>query len=293
MNSKEVMTMEWIDQMRNAIRYIEEHLVEPYDIEAIAKRACSSEFHFQRLFHMITGVTVADYVRRRRLTLAAQDLITGNEKVIDIAFKYGYDTPEAFSKAFRRIHGISPSTVKKVGTILKAYPPITFQISIKGDQDMEYTIVKKEAFKLVGKKRSVSTIDGENFKLIPAFWDECHQNGFVDKLCSAQGPLGTLGVCMDFTEDMKEFTYFIGIEKPDQDMEGVEEVTISEATWAVFESIGPMPDAIQKVWGRIYSEFFPATNYEHAPGPELEVYFDGNPDDPSYRTEIWIPVIQK
>ncbi|MBC7959591.1 MAG: AraC family transcriptional regulator [Vallitaleaceae bacterium] len=285
--------MDWIEQMRSAIKYMEDHLTEPFDIGTIAKTACSSEFHFQRLFHMITGVTVAEYVRRRRLTLAAQELFVGNEKIIDIAFKYGYDTPESFSKAFRRTHGFSPSTVRKVGTVLKAYPPITFQISIKGDQNMEYKIEKREAFKLVGKGKRISSVNGENFKLIPEFWDECHQSGFVDQLMKAQGALGTLGVCMDFAQDMSEFTYFIGIEKPEQDLDGVEEVTIQEATWAKFESIGPMPEAIQKVWGRIFSEFFPATNYEHAVGPDLEVYYDGNPNDPNYLSEVWIPVVTK
>lgn len=283
--------MEWIEQMRSAINYIEAHLIEPYDIEAIAKVAYSSEFHFQRLFHMLTGLTVADYVRRRRLTLAAQDLMSGKEKVIDIAFKYGYDTPESFSKAFRRTHGVSPSTVKKGGTLLKAYAPISFQISIKGDQNMEYSIVKKEAFKLVGKGKRVTSINGENLKIIPKFWEECHGSGFVDKLCQQLGPLGTLGVCMDFKEDMTEFTYFIGIEKPALPMDDLEEVVIPEANWAIFESIGPMPEAIQKVWSRIFSEWFPATGYEHAEGPELEVYYDGKPDDPNYRCEVWIPII--
>jgi AraC family transcriptional regulator len=277
-----------------ALEYIEGRLDGEFNVGEAACVACSSLFHFQRMFHVLTGVTVADYVRRRRLTLAAQELASSRVKVIDVALKYGYDTPESFSKAFRKMQGISPSAARVPGARLKAYPRLSFQISLKGDKDMEYRIVEKKAFAVVGKSIRVTTKDGENFKRIPQFWDECYQNGFNERLFAVAGDMGVLGMCMEFNQEQEEFTYMIAIEKPKGHVpENLEEKQIPSATWAVFESIGPMPDAIQKVWGRIFSEWFSATGYEHADAPEIEVYPSGNTGDADYRCEIRIPVIRK
>ncbi|MBN1066938.1 AraC family transcriptional regulator, partial [Clostridium botulinum] len=119
--------MDWLDSMNKAVEYIEDNIIEKLDIEKVAKIALSSPFHFQRMYHVITGVTIAEYVRRRRLTLAAQDIISG-EKIINVAYKYGYETPEAFTKAFRRMHGMSPSAAREPGANLKAYPKLSFHI---------------------------------------------------------------------------------------------------------------------------------------------------------------------
>ncbi len=285
--------MEWFERMKKALDYMEENLTENIDIEQAARVAFSSLFHFQRMFHMLTGVTVAEYVRRRRLTLAAQDLAACETKVLDVALKYGYDSPEAFSKAFRKMHGISPSAAREPGTELKAYPKISFHICLKGDKDMNYKIVEKDSFKVFGKGKKVSTKDGENFKAIPQFWGECATNGVMEKIDKVDGG-NCVGVSMNDYQN-ESFTYVIGKEytKNVELPEGIEEFTIPPQTWAVFESIGAMPTAMQKVWDRIYSEWFPSTGYEQAEAPQIEVYLAGDSSKEDYKCEVWIPVIKK
>lgn len=285
--------MEWLKRMMDAVEYMEKHMEEPMEVNEIARVACSSAFHFQRMFHMLTGNTVAEYIRKRKLTLAAQELAATKAKVLDIALKYGYDTPESFSKAFRRVHGISPSAARGQGVKLKAHPPISFHLSLKGDKEMDYKIIEKAAFKAVGKGIRVSTRDGENLKRIPKFWEECHQNGLCEKICSVSKKAPLLGICVNDFEN-EQFTYMIAVEKPEGfASDNLSEIEVPALTWAVFESVGPMPDAIQKVWGKIFSEWFPATSFEHADGPELEVYPEGDGDREDYRCEVWIPVIKK
>jgi AraC family transcriptional regulator len=159
--------LDWLTRMKNALDLIEMKLVEPLDIEEIAKAAYTSPFHFQRMFHMLTGMTLAEYIRKRKFTLAAQELATSTSKVLDIALKYGYDSPESFSKAFRKIHGITPSSARDPGVLLKAFPRISFHLTLKGDKDMDYRIVEKESFVIIGKSIQVSCKDGENFRQIP------------------------------------------------------------------------------------------------------------------------------
>jgi AraC family transcriptional regulator len=176
--------LEWLNRMKDALDLIEKSLDERVDIEEIAKAACTSPFHFQRMFFMLTGMTVAEYIRKRKLTLAAQELATSSSKVLDVALKYGYDSPESFSKAFRKIHGISPSEARNPGVRLKAFPRITFHLSLKGDREVDYRIEDKEAFTVIGKSIQVTCQDGEHMHQIPKFWEECHQNGTIEELTS-------------------------------------------------------------------------------------------------------------
>lgn len=150
------------------------------------------------MYHMITGVTIAEYIRRRRLTLAAQDIIAG-EKIINVAYKYGYETPEAFTKSFRKMHGISPSAAREPGANIKA--KLTFHISIKGDKDMNYKIVENGSFKVVGKQRRITMVNGENFEQVPKFCDDCMADGTYEWIGSKAGKLGVLGICKDFDKD--------------------------------------------------------------------------------------------
>nr|WP_279401646.1 AraC family transcriptional regulator [Piscibacillus salipiscarius] len=280
--------------MTDSIEYIEDHLIDHISIDDVAAVAYLSKFHYQRLFHMLTGITVAEYIRKRRLTRAAQELVLSDNKIIDLALKFGYDTPESFSRAFRGVHGMSPSQARKEGRSLKAYPKLSFHIQLKGDEDMNYKIVKKEGFKVVGKEIRASTKGDENLKKIPQFWEESHENGTVEKLEKRAGDLGVLGICMEFAPELEEFSYVIAIEKPEQEpMNGLVEKEIPSATWAVFESVGAMPDAIQNVTHRIFSEWFPSTGYEHAEGPEIEAYPDGDAYSNDYRCEVWIPIKDK
>lgn len=282
--------MNWLDAMNKAVEYLEANITEKIDIEKVAKIALSSTFHFQRMYHMITGVTIAEYIRRRRLTLAAQDIISG-EKIINVAYKYGYETPEAFTKAFGKMHGISPSAAREPGANLKAYPKLSFHISIKGDKNMNYKIIDKGSFAVVGKQRRITMVDGENFKQVPEFWNDCMNDGSYDWISSKAGKLGVLGVCMDFDKYKDEFIYMIGVEKIKEALpNGYVSTSIPAATWAVFESVGALPEAIQDLTRRIFTEWLPAAGYQHDCAPEIEVYPKGNIYSPDYRCEVWIPV---
>lgn len=286
------MTMNWIGDMNEAMTYIEQHLTEEIDTEDVARIAHVSKFHFNRIFLALTNMTLGDYIRQRRLTLAARDVMSHETKVIDIAYKYGYETPEAFTKAFKKMHGVSPMQARQDKEKLKAIPPIIFQIKVKGEQQMEYRIERKTSFSVRGLSKHFSTRNGENLKGIPVFWSETCKNGIYEALSKQAGNLGVLGICHNFSQEMKSLDYMIGVEDNGQNSQ-YEVLTIPESTWAVFESIGPMPHAIQKVWEKIYSEWFPATGYEHTGGPELEVYLPGDMSAEDYRSEVWIPVIQK
>ncbi|MCC5464013.1 AraC family transcriptional regulator [Pelosinus baikalensis] len=282
--------MDWLDAMNKAIEYLEANITEKLDIEKVAKIALSSTFHFQRMYHMITGVTIAEYIRRRKLTLAAQDIISG-EKIINVAYKYGYETPEAFTKAFGKMHGMSPSAARKPGANLKAYPKLSFHISIKGDKNMNYKIIDKGSFTVVGKQRRISMVDGENFKQVPEFWNDCMKDGSYEWICSKAGELGVLGVSKDFDKYKDGFIYMIGVEKiKDTLPKGYVSTNIPATTWAIFESVGALPEATHDLIRRIFTEWMPATGYQHDCAPEIEVYPKGDMYSPDYKCEIWIPV---
>lgn len=282
--------MDWLNAMNSAVEYMEANITEKLDIEKVAKIALSSTFHFQRMYHMITGVTVAEYVRRRRLTLAAQDIISGG-KIINVAYKYGYETPEAFTKAFRKMHGMSPSAARKSGTELKAYPKLSFHISIKGDKDMNYKIFDKGSFKVVGKQRRISMVDEQNFNQVPKFWYDCMEDGSHQWICSKAGKLGILGVSKDFDKYKDEFNYMIAVEEiKDTIPEGYVSAIIPAATWAAFESVGPVTEALHDLVRRIYTEWFPSTGYQHDCAPDIEVYPVGDMSAADYKCEIWIPI---
>lgn len=286
--------MEALNRMAESLTYIEEHLGTVLNVEDAAKIACMSKFHYQRMFTMLTGYTVGEYIRKRRLTLAAQELLHSNTKVIDIAMKYGYETPESFSKAFRKVHGLSLSSVRKYDQPLKAFPKLSFQIQLKGDEEMDYKIVEKDAFSVMGKSIKTSLVDGQNKLEVPVFWEESRKNGLDNELAVHAGEMGIMGICMDFDKEQEQVRYFIGAEKSNTEVPDTwEEGIIPATTWAVFPVKGPMPKAIQYVWERIFSEWFPSTGYEHGGGPEIEAYQKGDPYHEDYYSEIWVPIVKK
>ncbi|MBS4198546.1 AraC family transcriptional regulator [Bacillus sp. FJAT-49732] len=282
--------MAWVESLQKAIDYIEDHLLDDMTIEQIALQANSSQFHFHRTFSILTDMTVGEYIRRRRLTLAAQELIRTNEKIIDLALKYGYDSPEAFSKAFRRQHGISPTEARKKMGKLKSYNRLVIQVSLKGAEPMQYKIVERESFQVVGVKESFSCENGENLIGIPKMWEKVHQEGIVDTLVKVNdGTLkGILGVCDPLSN--RVINYWVATASESEGSNGLENLTIPASKWSVFEVHGPMPDAMQNAWKKIVSEWFPSSGYAHAGTPDLEVYTDDNPSSPDCYSEIWIPV---
>jgi len=241
--------MAWVESLQKAIDYIEAHLLDDMTIEQIAQQANSSQFHFQRTFSILTDITVGEYIRRRRLTLAAQELIRTTEKIIDLALKYGYDSPEAFSKAFRRQHGITPTEARKNMGKLKSYNRLVIQVSLKGAEPMRYKIVEKESFQVVGVKESFSWENGENLIGIPKMWEKVHQEGTVDTLVKVNnGSLkGILGVCHAPLSNGK-INYWVATASENDIPNGLESLTIPASKWSVFEVHGPMPDAMQNAW---------------------------------------------
>jgi len=286
--------MEWLNQMQAAIDYMEGHMEERITIDDIARAACSSPFHFQRMFYMLTGVTVGEYIRRRKLTLAAQELAGSGSRVLNVALKYGYDSPESFAKAFRKLHGITPSQARAEGVKLKAYPRIAFKILLKGDKEMDYQIVEKPAFKAAGIVLETTLEDGYNLKDIPKFWAESNQNGSVARISQLLGVDEMYGVIYDMDLGQDTFKYMIGGRfNGEQVPEGLTVIDIPASRWAVFTAVGPLPGSIQSLFGRIFQEWFPATGYEHADAPELEVYLPGDTRSADYRCEVWIPIVKK
>lgn len=203
--------MNWIQNMNNALEYIEQNIADDITSEKVSEIALFSKFHFLRIFHILTGITLGDYIRLRRLSLAAKDVMTTEMKIIDIAYKYGYETPEAFTKAFRKLHKITPSEARKQEKKLKAIPPISFQITVKGEKRMDYKIVKKEKFKVAGLSKHVTSKNGENFKIIPKFWQETCDKGITEKLEKSAVESGLLGICYDYDHEHENFNYMIGI----------------------------------------------------------------------------------
>ena len=287
--------MGWVESLQQAIDYMENNLLDDISIENVAKEANVSVFHFQRIFMVLTDITVGDYIRRRRLTLAAQELSHSNCKVIDLAYKYGYETPEAFTKAFRRQHGITPSEVRKFQGKLTSYNRLMIQVNLKGAEPMNYRIVERDAFQVIGLKREYSTANGENHIGIPQFWNEINANGTDQELFSLNnGQIkGVLGVCVDTSSTGSEtiIDYWIATEHVGEEIPSTfEKMEIPAAKWAVFEVIGAMPDAMPKAWKKIFSEWFPSSHYKPANSPQLEVYSDEDPTKPDLYSEIWIPV---
>lgn len=288
-----VSHMGWVESLQRAIDFMEEKMLEEISIEDVAKVANSSQFHFQRTFSILTDISVGDYLRQRRLSLAAQELVNTDAKIIDIAFKYGYDTSEAFSKAFRKQHDVTPSEARKYKGKLKSYNRLVIQVNLKGAEPMRYKIVEKGAFQVIGVKREFSLENEENLRGIPKMWDEVHADGTNDLLISLNdGELkGILGVCVDKREaQLEEIEYWIGTNSLSDVPDSFETIVIPPSKWGVFEVHGPMPHSMPNTWKQIFSEWFPSHQYEHAGTPELEVYPADNPNDPNYYSEIWIPL---
>lgn len=284
--------MEWIKRLNQAVSYIEEHLSEEIDYEELAKIACCSTYHFQRMFSYIADVPLSEYIRRRRMSMAAADLSGGKEKVVDIALKYGYDSPTAFNRAFQSIHHVAPSEARKSGIILKSYPPISFQITIKGDVEMNYRIETKKSFRIIGVSAPMDKDVEKNFQIVPGLWTKAAADGTVQKLVSKIGkePQGILGVsaCVGSLEDWK---YLIAVSSEDPLEEGWDEYTVPAATWAIFKGKGSMPGSIQQLEKRIGTEWLPNSGYEFGEAPDIELYLNADPENAEY--EVWVPVKKK
>ena len=282
--------MEWIERLNASLNYIEEHLSEVIEIDDLAQIACCSSYHYQRMFTYIAGIPLSEYLRRRRMSIAAVELQQSEIKIIDLALKYGYNSPTAFNRAFQSVHGIAPSAVRKAGCVVKTFPPISFRITVKGVEEMNYRIEKKEAFRIVGLSAPMNNNTEENFSVVPQLWGKAAQEGFIPKLASMMNTsiMGILGVSACF--DNEQWKYFISVATSLPAEAPLEEYTVPAYTWAIFSGEGACPQAIQELERRIVTEWLPTSGYEYDNGPDIEVYLE--PDPSKARFEVWIPVVR-
>lgn len=285
--------MEWMESISKAVEYMEDNITDNISAEDVADFIHISPFYFQKGFSMLCGFTIAEYLRNRRLALAGNELASGDAKVIDAAIKYGYDSPDSFAKAFSRFHGITPSMVRKEGVMLKSFAPLKIKISLEGGYLMDYRIVKKGEFTVIGVSKQFNYEGAKQD--IPQFWKEHYEKGNGKYVC------GMFGINMDEKMGNEDFEYLLAdVYNPVMDIpEGFITKTIPSFDWAVFPCKGAMPNSLQDVNTKIFSEWLPALkDYEFAAGYCIEMYdepskYTKGTQDENYYCEIWIPVKKK
>ncbi len=282
--------MNVLESMNATIDYIEEHLLDELRMPQVAAVTGNLESDLQKTFYALTGISIVEYVRRRRLSLAGYELQKGGVSVLEVALKYGYTSPDSFTRAFRQMHGITPSAVKRGGALLKSYGRITFVLTIKGVNAMNYRILRKEEMHIIGFKKWFSTENDGQLTEIPKMWDSITDE-LREQITTLSNNDGVVGLCADMYDG--GFDYWIGCMSDKECPENLEEITIPATSWAVFEVIGsmrPLPNPMQDIWKRIYSEWLPNSGYKHAMLPEIEYYSAGDMLADDYRSEIWIPI---
>ena len=296
--------MEWLSAIRAAIVYMEKHLTDDISAQDVAGQVYLSPFFLQRGFSLMTGYGIGEYLRNRRLYLAALDLQRTDEKVIDIALRYGYETPESFSKAFSRFHGATPLQVRS-GASITVFLPLTIKLSIQGGHQMEYKIAPMFPFKVIGFQK---VFDNETaYAEIPKFWDRICEK-YAASVYAGNAPsnpyekalmdncIGEYGVCIDDIGGGK-FRYLVAGKYTGGDVpEGMVVYEFPRHDWAVFDCIGPIPEALQTVNTRIFSEWLPGNpDYELCGNASVEWYdcVNGEKSDTDYHSAIWVPVRKK
>lgn len=242
------------------------------------------------MFTYIAGMTLSEYIRKRKMSLAAVDLQGGKEKIIDVAAKYGYASPTAFNRAFHSVHGINPSSVKNEGVSIKSFPPITFKITVKGVEEMNYRIESKKAFRIVGVSAPLDKEMENNFAVVPQMWQTAVENGTLQELSKIMNstPTGLLGVSV--CNDKEDWKYFIAVASENGGDILFEDYMVPASTWAIFPGTGTN-QSVQELERRIFTEWFPTSGYEYGDAPDIEVYI--NPDPQNTIFEVWVPVKKK
>ena len=290
--------MDSLKQLNLALADIEENLSGEIDIQKAAQLACCSEYHFRRMFSFLSGMTLSEYIRHRRLAQAALEFCNADVKIIDIALKYGYDSPDSFTRAFQGFHGITPKEARKNGSSLKAVLPMTFQLTIRGGSEMDYRIVEKETFYIVGLKKRITLLYRGVNPEIEAMYSSLSEEDFEELAqLSNMEPRGLLDASVNFTEGRVEgssLNHFVGVATTRMSVGRWDVLPVPASTWAVFTTVGTFPEALQTTCAKIGAEWFPVSGYELNEGPELFCHDENEDFDSSiFRSEIWIPVIKK
>lgn len=296
--------MEWTKSIRITIQFIESHILEEINLTDIAKETYISPFYLQKGFKIMSGYTISEYIRYRRLYLAALDAISGEQKIIDLAYKYLYETPESFTKAFTRFHGISPMQIRNHAEKIKTFLPLKIKISIQGGNDMDYVVEKMDGFKVIGIERLISNDTG--YQDIPKFWNEFCQTYCYAKNNTSQkdnaiqkvvcdNTVGEFGICIDDNEKEGTFRYMIaGMYQGGEIPEGMSVFTIPDLCWAKFRCKGALPGSLQSINTKVFKEWLPNNpEFEISNGIHIEWYSKGDTSAFDYESAVWIPVVKK
>ncbi|RII32947.1 AraC family transcriptional regulator [Clostridium chromiireducens] len=287
--------------LQGAIDYMESHLLEKVNYEDVAKEVYMSCYNFHRIFSLMAGMTANEYIRNRRLSLAGQELQLTDSKIIEVAYKFGYETPESFAKAFSRFHGVSPKLAKRKGTQLCLFNPLAIKIILEGGSTMNYRIEETCKQRFIAKVRAFSNeiINEAGNHDIPDFWGECNKEHLVDEIRNMRrdGKKDLYGLCSPTKENEITFDYGIGvIIDEDTNLDNEEAILkkgyriweVDSATYVVFKCYGNNGDCISEMWSRFFKEFLPQSDYEQTEDTDYEIYPEEG--EPGLFCELWIPI---
>ncbi|MBU3075886.1 AraC family transcriptional regulator [Clostridium estertheticum] len=282
--------MKWLKQLSEVVDYIESNLTGVISYDEVAKIACCSTYYFQRIFSYVADIPLSEYIRRRRMTAAAFELQTSDKKVMDIGLKYGYESPTSFNRAFQSVHGVAPTIARTKGTLLTAYSPISFSISVVGGENMNYRIETKETIRIVGARTALQEDMDQNQKIVPVFWNRMLESTLFSGICGLidKESYGIFGVTA-YTNPQNIYYYIAApTDKPVPD--GMFEFEIPAATWVVFECNGHFKESVQTIFKRFLTEWLPVSGYEYAQLPDIEVYPVSNKSSKGGHAEVWIAI---
>ncbi|MFF8615269.1 GyrI-like domain-containing protein [Streptomyces sp. NPDC015350] len=282
-----------LEKLNQAMEHIEDRLDRRIEVTELARIAMTSEYHFRRMFSALAGMPLSEYVRRRRLTLAGAEVLTGERTLLEIAVRYGYSSGEAFARAFRAMHGVGPGEARRAGAALRSQPRMSFRLVVEGSSSMQYRIVEKGEFRVVGKRARVPLVhEGMNpaiAEFIRGIGKET--TGRIAAL-SDQQPEGIVGVSDKLDESRAEGTeldYYHGVVTGADVPDDLDALVVPAGSWAVFENSGPFPQALQYLWRDVFTQWFPSNPYRSRPGPEI-LRTRLSPDGARAEAELWIPV---
>jgi AraC family transcriptional regulator len=286
-----------LDQLNQAMDRIERNLDHTIDVADLARTACTSEYHLRRMFSALAGMPLSEYVRRRRLTVAGAEVLSGSATLLEIAVRYGYGSGEAFARAFRTMHGVGPGEARRTGAALVSQPRLAFRLTVEGSSSMQYRVVDRPAFTVTGFKARIPLVHSGPNQAIIDFVRGLDKPAVehLEKL-SDQEPQGIVAVCDDLDPSRAEGTeldYYHAVitsaSAPDPAPEGTTTLPVPPGTWAVFTTSGPAPQAIQELWRDVFTEWFPSNPYRTRPGPEI-LRTRMSPDGTEADAELWLPV---
>jgi len=282
-----------LERLNQAMEHVERNLEGTVEVADLARIALTSEYHLRRLFSALAGMPLSEYVRRRRLTVAGADVLAGGETLLDIAVRYGYGSGEAFARAFRAVHGVGPGEARRTGAALRSQPRMSFRLVVEGSGSMEYKVVEKDAFRLVGRKERVPLVhEGMNPAIVAFVKGLAPEVRERIAALSDQEPAGVLNVSVnvaDGREEGTELDYYYAVASGATVPDDLDSLDVPAGTWAVFESSGEFPKVLQEVWRDVFTQWFPSNPYRSVPGPEIlstRLSADGSTADAA----LWIRV---